>query len=100
MSRRFVFETESSEVINQIRDWQINDPEKKIKPKIILFSEYEKEHFEKQLLNIKEALEIFNKNKISMDILIAYIKSKGIPTCTAKAIIGMEEDFFKKLGVM
>lgn len=98
--KRFVFETNSKEVIDTMQQWQVNDPEKKIKPKISLISEYDKEIFTKQMEKIKEALQTLRDNKISEDILVAFIRSKNIPTSTAKAVLNAQRDFFQKLGVM
>lgn len=98
--KRFVIETNSQEVMNRMQEWQVNDPEKKIKPKISLISEYDKDLFNKQLQKIQDALKTLLENKISEDILIAYIRSKNIPTSMAKAVLNAEKEFFQKLGVM
>jgi hypothetical protein len=100
MTKRFVFETNSKEVIDAVQQWQVNDPDKKIKPKISLISEYDKEIFTKQMEKIREALQTIRDNKISDDILIAYIRSKNIPTSTAKAVLNAQREFFQRLGVM
>lgn len=86
--------------MNAVQQWQVNDPDKKIKPKISLISEYDKDIFTKQMEKIKEALQTLRDNKINEDILIAYIRSKNIPTTTAKAVLNAQRDFFQKLGVM
>lgn len=98
--KRFVFETNNQEVMNVIQQWQVNDPDRKIKPKIVMISEYDKEVFNKQMQKIHEALKTLLENKISEDILIAYIRSKNIPTSTAKAVLNAEKDFFIKMGLM
>jgi hypothetical protein len=98
--KRFVIETNNQEVMNVMQQWQVNDPDKKIKPKITLISEYDKDLFNKQLQKIQDALKTLLENKISEDILIAYIRSKNIPTSMAKAVLNAEKEFFQKLGVM
>jgi hypothetical protein len=100
MLKRFVLETNNQEVINVLQQWQVNDPDKKIKPKIFMISEYDKEVFNKQMQKIHEALKTLLENKISEDILIAYIRSKNIPTSMAKAVLNAEKEFFVKMGVM
>lgn len=100
MLTRYVIETKNKQVKKLIQMWQVNDPEKKIKPKITLISEYEKEKFSKQLQKIQEAVETLRNNKISEDIMIAYIRSKGVPLSHAKAVLRAEKEFFQKLGVM
>jgi len=97
---RYVIETTNKLVKKQIQDWQVNDPVKKIKPKISLISEYDKEKFSERMLKIQQALATLSENKINEDILVAYLRSKNIPVSMAKALIRYEKEFFQKLGVM
>lgn len=100
MMKRFVIETKEQAVIDTINEWQISNPEKKIKPLISVISEYDKDKFNKQMEDIRESLRILRDGKISKDVMIAYIRSKNIPASTAKAVIEAQEDFFRKMGVL
>lgn len=98
--KRFVIETSSKVVEDAIKEWQTVDPTKNKKALINVISEYDKDKFTKQMDDIKESLKILRENKISKDVMIAYIRSKNIPASTAKAVIEAQEDFFRKMGVM
>lgn len=51
------------------------------------------------LLKITRAFETLEKLGINRDILIAYIRTKGIPMTTIRNVIFYQDEFFKKLGV-
>ena len=51
------------------------------------------------LLRISRAFETLKKLGINEDIMIAYIRTKGIPISTIKSVLQNQKEFFKKLGV-
>lgn len=51
------------------------------------------------LLKIKRAFETLEKIGINKDILIAYIRTKGIPMSTINNVLYYQDEFFEKLGV-
>ena len=51
------------------------------------------------LIKIKRAFETLEKLGINKDIMIAYIRTKGIALTTIKNVLYYQDDFFKKLGV-
>jgi hypothetical protein len=61
MLKRFVLETNNQEVINVLQQWQVNDPDKEIKPKIVMISECDKEVLKKYINEWAD----FYKNKIN-----------------------------------
>jgi len=98
--KRFVIETSNQAVIDSIKEWQQSDPAKNKKALITLISEYDKDKFAKQLSDIRESLRVLREQKISKDIMMAYIRSKGVSHATAKAVLEAQEEFFNKLGLM
>lgn len=100
MMKRFVIETKEQSVIDSINEWQISNPEKHVKPLINLISEYDKEKFQDQLSKIQEALRTLRDNKIDEDVMLAYIKSKGVPASTVRQVLDAQKLFFKKLGLI
>lgn len=57
------------------------------------------EEIKKDLLRIKRAFDTLRKLGINEEILIAYIRSKGISTTLIRNVLYHQADFFKKLGV-
>ena len=57
------------------------------------------EEIRTDLLKIKKAFETLEKLGINKDILIAYIKTKGISITMIKNVLYYQNEFFKKLGV-
>jgi hypothetical protein len=100
MMKRFVIDTNNQAVIDAINEWQISNPEKRIKPLLTLISEYDREKFQDQLNKIQEALRTLRDNKIDEDIMLAYIKSKGVPASTVRQVLDAQKLFFKKLGLI
>lgn len=100
MMKRFVIETSNQSVIDSINEWQISNPEKKIKPLISLISEYDKEKFNEQMDRIQDALKTLRDNKIDEDVMVAFIRSRGVPASTVHQVLEAQKNFFKKLGVM
>lgn len=100
MMKRFVIETNNQIVIDAINEWQISNPEKKVKPLLTLISEYDKEKFQDQLNKIQDALRTLRDNRIDEDIMLAYIKSKGVPASTVRQVLDAQKLFFKKLGLL
>ena len=52
-----------------------------------------------QLLKISRAFEILRKVGIDEEILITYIRSKGVPKSTIEAVLYHQKEFFEKLGL-
>lgn len=53
-----------------------------------------------ELLRISKAFETLQKLGINQDIMIAYIRDKGISKTAIRQVLYHQKDFFKKLGVM
>jgi len=51
------------------------------------------------LIKIRRAFETLEKLGINKDIMIAYIRTKGINMQTINDVLFHQEEFFKKLGV-
>ena len=51
------------------------------------------------LIRISRAFTTLEKLGINKDILIAYIRTKGIPMATINNVLYHQDEFFKKLGV-
>ena len=51
------------------------------------------------LIKIKRAFETLEKIGINKDIMIAYIRTKGIPMSTINNVLYYQDEFFEKLGV-
>jgi hypothetical protein len=98
--KRFVIETSNQVVVQAINEWKLADPAKNKKALLTVVSEYDKEKFTEQMNRIQESLKILRENKISDEIMIAYIRSKGVPQSMAKKVLSVQRDFFVRLGVM
>lgn len=57
------------------------------------------EEIKKDLLRISRAFQTLKNLGINKDILIAYIRTKGIPVATINNVLDHQEEFFEKLGV-
>ena len=57
------------------------------------------EEIRTDLIKIKKAFETLEKLGINKDILIAYIRTKGLSVATINNVLYYQEEFFKKLGI-
>ena len=51
------------------------------------------------LIRISRAFETLEKLGINQEIMIAYIRTKGVPLSTINNVLYHQDQFFKKLGV-
>lgn len=51
------------------------------------------------ILKVKRAVEALQKSGINRDIMISYIRSKGVSLSTIDTVLHHQEEFFNKLGI-
>jgi len=51
------------------------------------------------ILKIQRAVATLTKSGINQDIMIGYIRSKGIPVSTIDNVLHHQNEFFRKLGL-
>ena len=54
----------------------------------------------KELLKISKAFETLTKAGIDEDVMVAYLKSKGLSLTLIKNVLYNQKEFFRKLGLL
>ena len=58
------------------------------------------EQIKSDLIKISDALEVLRKSGINKDIMVAYMRSKGLSLKIIEETLFHQKEFFKKLGLM
>ncbi len=58
------------------------------------------EQIKTEILRMKRAIETLEKEGINMDVMIAYIRSKGISRAQIDNVLKYQKEFLEKLGAL
>lgn len=58
------------------------------------------EQIKSDLIKISDALNVLERSGINKDIMVAYMRSKGLSLKIVEEVLFHQNDFFKKLGLL